>query len=121
FSYLHYTLPALGATTSCQYASILTGILDEHSLPDGKGPPRAEVWGMARQKDDKASKKLAKGKGIEREIASNVLDIVELEHIQRGKRTVGERLSEVIAKFCGSMTFVYVHIVWFGAWVVFND
>src|SRR3954452_23575102 len=66
-------------------------------------------------------KKESKSKGIERSIASNVSEIVDLENAQRRKRTVAEQLSEVIAGFCGSMTFVYVHIVWFGLWIVFND
>src|SRR4051794_31872784 len=65
-------------------------------------------------------KKEAK-KGIEKEISSNVMEIVELENAQRKKRTLAEQLSEVIARFCGSMTFVYVHIIWFGAWIIFND
>ncbi|MFL6373490.1 MAG: DUF1003 domain-containing protein [Pyrinomonadaceae bacterium] len=68
-----------------------------------------------------ARKKKEKAKGIDKEIASNVSEIVELEDAQRKKRTVAEQLSEVIAKFCGSMTFVYVHIVWFGSWIIFND
>jgi uncharacterized membrane protein len=66
-------------------------------------------------------KKESKPRGIEKEIASNVTEIVELENAQRKKRTVAEQLSEVIAKFCGSMIFVYVHIAWFGFWIIFND
>src|SRR4029079_5842946 len=27
---------------------------------------------------------------------------------------------EVIARFCGSMTFVWVHVAWFGAWILIN-
>lgn len=66
-------------------------------------------------------KKESKPKGIERSIASNITEIVGLENAQRRKRTAGEQLSELIAGFCGSMTFVYVHIAWFGFWIVFND
>jgi uncharacterized membrane protein len=66
-------------------------------------------------------KKESKPKGIERSIASNISEVVELENNQRKKRTVAEQLSEVIARFCGSMTFVYVHIAWFGFWIIFND
>lgn len=69
----------------------------------------------------KKKEKEPKPKGIEKEIASNVAEIIDLEGAQRRKRTIAERLSEVIANFCGSMTFVYVHIAWFGSWIVFND
>jgi uncharacterized membrane protein len=67
------------------------------------------------------ARKKTKLKGIERSISSNVGEIVDLENAQRRKRTLAEQLSEVIAGFCGSMTFVYVHIAWFGFWIVFND
>jgi uncharacterized membrane protein len=29
-------------------------------------------------------------------------------------------VAEVIAGFCGSMTFVWVHVIWFGGWVILN-
>ncbi len=75
---------------------------------------------MARSKEqtEKATKKAS---GIEKEIASNVTQIVELERRQRRHRTTGEKLSEVIARFCGSMAFVYLHIVWFGGWILINE
>ena len=31
-----------------------------------------------------------------------------------------ERLAEVVTNFAGSMTFVYVHVVWFTLWVAAN-
>jgi uncharacterized membrane protein len=50
----------------------------------------------------------------------NVQAISELEEAAREQRTRGDRVAEAIAKFCGSMTFVWVHVIWFGAWVVLN-
>jgi uncharacterized membrane protein len=32
-----------------------------------------------------------------------------------------ERISETIAGFCGSMTFVWVHVAWFSTWVIVNS
>jgi uncharacterized membrane protein len=29
-------------------------------------------------------------------------------------------IAEAIARFCGSMTFVWVHVIWFGAWIILN-
>ena len=67
-------------------------------------------------------KKESKAKGLlDKEIASNVAEIVGLENAQRKRRSIAERLSELVAGFCGSMTFVYVHIAWFGLWIVFNN
>jgi uncharacterized membrane protein len=33
---------------------------------------------------------------------------------------VQNRIADVITAFAGSMAFVYVHIVWFGAWIGFG-
>ena len=29
-------------------------------------------------------------------------------------------MADVIAQFCGSFTFVWVHLIWFAAWIVVN-
>ena len=60
------------------------------------------------------------GKEIEAEIKSNVTKITDLERKQRENRTFGERVSEWIALFAGSMVFVYIHVVWFGLWILIN-
>ena len=36
------------------------------------------------------------------------------------ERTVQERLADAITSFSGSMLFVYLHILWFGAWLLVN-
>jgi uncharacterized membrane protein len=46
---------------------------------------------------------------------------MEIENAQKQKRTMGEKISEAVAGFCGSMTFVWVHVAWFGMWVVINS
>lgn len=50
----------------------------------------------------------------------NVDTVSKLEEAAREQRTRTDRVAEVIADFCGSMTFVWVHVIWFGGWVVFN-
>ncbi len=60
-------------------------------------------------------------KSLDAETRSNILKISEIEAAQKARRTVGEKISEVIAAFCGSMVFVYVHIVWFTAWILVNS
>lgn len=58
---------------------------------------------------------------LENETRSNILKITGMEGKAKDKRSVGEKISEWIAAFCGSMLFVYVHIVWFGGWVIVNS
>ena len=50
----------------------------------------------------------------------NVELIRELEESARQERTRSDKVAEVVAKFCGSMTFVWVHVIWFGVWIVIN-
>lgn len=61
------------------------------------------------------------GKSLETETDKNVKKIVDIEAQQKLDRTVGAKISEGIAIFCGSMTFVWVHVAWFGAWILLNS
>lgn len=50
----------------------------------------------------------------------NVETVLKLEEAAKEQRTRTDRVAEVIANFCGSLTFVWVHVAWFGGWVVLN-
>jgi uncharacterized membrane protein len=50
----------------------------------------------------------------------NIKTILELECAAKANRTMTERLAQIIADFCGSMTFVWVHVIWFGGWILAN-
>ncbi len=50
----------------------------------------------------------------------NVATILELEKAARAERTRSDRVAAAIANFCGSMVFVWVHVVWFGVWILVN-
>ena len=51
----------------------------------------------------------------------NVQTIAKLEEAAKANRSRSNRLADRVAGFCGSMTFVWVHVVWFGAWVILNS
>jgi uncharacterized membrane protein len=36
------------------------------------------------------------------------------------KKTITDKISDAITDFCGSMNFIYIHIVWFSAWLIYN-
>src|ERR1700682_2724307 len=50
----------------------------------------------------------------------NIETVLKLEEAAREQRTSTDRVAELIARFCGSMIFVWVHVVWFGGWIVLN-
>jgi uncharacterized membrane protein len=40
-----------------------------------------------------------------------------IKHKQERARDAQNRIADTITRFAGSMTFVYVHIIWFAAWI----
>ena len=41
-------------------------------------------------------------------------------HAEQRAQNAQNRIADVITAFAGSMAFVYIHIVWFGAWIGFG-
>ncbi len=50
----------------------------------------------------------------------NVEAVVTLEEAAREDRTFSDRIACWVARFCGSMVFVWSHVAWFGAWIAVN-
>jgi uncharacterized membrane protein len=42
------------------------------------------------------------------------------EHIERRRARIQDRIADSVTRFAGSMMFVGVHVVWFGAWIGFG-
>jgi len=63
---------------------------------------------------------ISAGTSVEDLTKRNVELIRELEEAAKRERTPSDRVAEAIAGFCGSMSFVWVHVIWFGGWIVFN-
>lgn len=61
------------------------------------------------------------GQSVEELTQQNVAKVSNLEESAREQRTSADRIAEAIANFCGSMTFVWVHIIWFGGWILLNS
>jgi uncharacterized membrane protein len=51
----------------------------------------------------------------------NVEVIAQLEEAAGSRRGPGDRLADLITRFVGSMTFVYLHVAWFGLWILLNS
>jgi uncharacterized membrane protein len=51
----------------------------------------------------------------------NVQAMRRLEEAQAARRTGADRIAAGIARFCGSMTFVWVHVVIFAVWLAYNS
>lgn len=61
------------------------------------------------------------GRTVEELTEQNIEKVSKLEQAAREQRTSADRIAEHIASFCGSMAFVWVHVVWFGGWMLLNS
>jgi uncharacterized membrane protein len=43
-----------------------------------------------------------------------------LAHEKQWADAFGNRIADTITRFAGSMTFVYLHVIWFGCWIGFG-
>jgi Protein of unknown function (DUF1003) len=43
-----------------------------------------------------------------------------LKHAERRASSAQNRIADMITRFAGSMAFVYIHIIWFGSWIIFG-
>lgn len=53
-------------------------------------------------------------------VGKNISDIVKMRVEEERKKSLQERVADLLTLFSGSMVFVYVHAVWFGFWILFN-
>jgi uncharacterized membrane protein len=51
------------------------------------------------------------------QVGNTINDILKLESHDR---TLSEKIADRIANFTGSMTFVWIHVAWFAAWILIN-
>lgn len=54
-------------------------------------------------------------------IDRNIRTLIALRLKASRERGLQDRIADAVTAFSGHIVFVYVHIVWFGAWILFND
>ena len=57
---------------------------------------------------------------VERLTQRNIEVVQKLEEAANQQCSTSERIANVITGFCGSMVFVWVHVIWFGLWIMLN-
>jgi uncharacterized membrane protein len=57
---------------------------------------------------------------VEDVVQQNIETIVQLDEAARAQRTVMDRVVDTITAFCGSLTFVWAHLVGFSLWIAYN-
>ena len=59
-------------------------------------------------------------KSVDELTGRNLRMILERERLAKSGHSRGERIAAHIAAFCGSMLFIWIHVAFFVAWIVFN-
>lgn len=54
---------------------------------------------------------------VEALTAQNVKTIRALEQAAQSQRSSADHVADFITRFCGSMSFVWVHVAWFALWI----
>src|SRR5690242_18897635 len=68
------------------------------------------------EKEDQEKDNPALSKVIER----NIRTIIHLRTKAARQRSLQNRIADAITSVSGRMVFAYVHIVWFGLWILLN-
>jgi uncharacterized membrane protein len=45
------------------------------------------------------------------------IDPAQVKHAEERAADAQNRIADAITRFAGSMTFVYLHVIWFGCWI----
>jgi uncharacterized membrane protein len=53
-------------------------------------------------------------------IERNIRTIIQLRLKEAHERSMQDRIADAITSFSGRMVFVYVHVFWFGVWILLN-
>jgi uncharacterized membrane protein len=58
--------------------------------------------------------------GLNKVIERNIRTIIRLRLKADRERSVHDRIADTVTAWSGRMVFVYVHVVWFGLWILLN-
>lgn len=70
--------------------------------------------------DPEASPRPHGRRGMSRVVDQNIRSLLERRAEEQRAKKLDERLADSITRFTGSMRFVYLHLVLFGAWITIN-
>ena len=60
------------------------------------------------------------GLSLDDVVKQNIKTVKSIEKATKNARSPSDKVADKIASFCGSMYFVWVHIIWFSVWLAVN-
>jgi uncharacterized membrane protein len=76
--------------------------------------------GQSRPDEKKTEDHAEDNPALNKVIERNIRTIIRLRLKAARERTVHDHIADTITSFSGRMGFVYMHIVWFGLWLLLN-
>lgn len=67
-----------------------------------------------------ASQREPDGEGCNGVVRRNIRDVIKARKRIERRETASERIARQITRLAGNMGFAYVHVAWFGLWIVLN-
>jgi uncharacterized membrane protein len=75
---------------------------------------------MTRQQESGSQKNWSENPRLAGVVHRNIESLVEMRDAEEQKKSLQEKIADLLTKFSGSMVFVYVHALWFGFWIALN-
>jgi len=60
------------------------------------------------------------GRTVDEITRQNIEKVLELERLTKSNGAKTDRVADLITRACGSMTFVVIHVIWYGGWITAN-
>jgi uncharacterized membrane protein len=67
-----------------------------------------------------AKKPVREAEGMAQIVERNIRALLNRRQQEEGSKTREERIADTITRFTGSMAFVYIHLVLFATWIIWN-
>lgn len=78
------------------------------------------VMEQSRRHEEKTEDHAADNPALNKVIERNIRTIIQLRLKADRERSVQDHIADTVTSFSGRMGFVYVHILWFGLWILLN-
>jgi uncharacterized membrane protein len=74
----------------------------------------------SRSHQDEIKEDMEDNPALSKIIERNIRTIIDLRLKASHERSLQDRIADFFTSFSGRMIFVYVHVVWFGVWILLN-
>src|SRR5688500_5303005 len=90
------------------------------SVAKGAALPRYRLADDVRKRMIDAQLKRTGSRRLAGVVERNIATLIEIRDNMERRKSTQDHIADWVTWFCGSMIFVYIHLVWFAAWIAIN-